>query len=216
MVGSKKGGSAGPAVKSGESANDAQKAKSSDPEDVQETRDFVEMLKEFEERGAKRDANEAAKRPADPTPATTPPPAKRANTNGRLQFKVSGLSGAVSNEVCKQLPDQLPEILNEAIGDGIDKQLADQLPGILTEVVRNELRNTLLGILNKRLQQFEQNLEKKLEQRFSKIKAAQNDISERQVKFENATANACLALSDRIQGKTTSKATSTAGSKGPK
>ncbi|KAJ3471327.1 hypothetical protein MRS44_001426 [Fusarium solani] len=166
MVGSKEAGSADPAVKSVESANDAQKAKSSDPEDVQETRDFVEMLKEFEGRGAKRDANEATKRPANPTPATAPPPAKRANTNDRFEFKISGLSAAVSKEVCKQLPDQLPDhlpgILNEAIGDGIDKQLPDKLPGILTEVVRNELRNTLPGILDERLLQFEQNLEEKL------------------------------------------------------
>ncbi|RMJ10983.1 hypothetical protein CDV36_009383 [Fusarium kuroshium] len=58
------------------------------------------------------DADQEAKRPAGATPATTPP-AKRANRNSPLQFKISGLRDAVRDRVSKELSKQLPDLLAE-------------------------------------------------------------------------------------------------------
>ncbi|RSM18935.1 hypothetical protein CDV31_002258 [Fusarium ambrosium] len=58
------------------------------------------------------DADQEAQRPAGATPATTPP-AKRANRNSPLQFKISGLRDAVRDRVSKELSKQLPDLLAE-------------------------------------------------------------------------------------------------------
>ncbi|KAL2675181.1 hypothetical protein Neosp_011362 [[Neocosmospora] mangrovei] len=90
--------------------------------------------------------SQRAKRAADPTPATTPPPAKRANTRDTFELHVPGLRNVVRDlvreELRKQLPDLLASDLSDLLPDVSSNNLSD-----LPDVSSNNLSDLLPKVL---------------------------------------------------------------------
>ena len=105
---------------------------------------LLDLLREY--------TSQRAKRAADPTPATTPPPAKRANTRDTFELHVPGLRNVVRDLVREELRKQLPDLLASDLSDLPDvssDNLSDVLPKVLGDQAAKSEAKTTKGASSK-------------------------------------------------------------------
>lgn len=162
------------------------KEKNSDSNQVDKSSDSsglttMEKIEKARANVSKAYANRGVKRPADPTPATNPPPAKRASTHSALDMQATALA-----DLLRDLPSNSERF----------QKLEEE-----TRQAREESHQTM----EENHQLREEN--RQLKERVDKVEAAHHDLDKRHADFQKETMDTLMVLLEVARVKSTPEAT---------